>query len=213
MCTQPNALYGFNEIGLNNSALRGWQRYKIRRCKRFGQRMKWVSLGISFQDLGFVVHWISSCHICKSRVSVYQRWMEKLTTDCWDKTLEIWNKKLRWSWGSRLAPWILRNMYRNVKLDTPKLLQKLSLYLAVKAVNGSEGPSCPNSKLLIFAVTLKIPVIPKGLPIQIKRMQTMTKKKIQKTVSKQVMRTAKGKSISRAAENDIQISKEVLMYG
>lgn len=67
----------------------------------------------------------------------------------------------------------LRNVYRKILDDIPKLNGSDVLSLAIKSVNYSAGRSGLFTTLLVFGVLTRLPIYPKDLPYQRDLMRAM----------------------------------------
>lgn len=105
-------------------------------------------------------------------------------------------------------------MYERIRDGVPTLEKADALRLATKAVNDTAGPTGLVPTLLVFRILPRLPIFPKDLPVQRDRMKAMQLARTEMTqiIAKARVHAALSKNVPSAADTDIKIRDNVLVY-
>lgn len=97
--------------------------------------------------------------------------------------------------------------------DSPNTDRKLALSIAVKLCNDTAGINGLSPTLLVFETVPQIPIVPKELPKQSKRLKAMrsTRSEMTRAIAADRIRTALTRNVPTAADNERNEGGEVLM--
>ena len=108
----------------------------------------------------------------------------------------------------------LRDIYREVRLQHPRIERSHCLSLSLKAMNDTAGYHGLVPTLLVFGAIPRILIIPVDLPAQINRMKAMKSagREMASVMTKERISKAVRMKVPFAEDNDILIGSLVLLY-
>jgi len=108
----------------------------------------------------------------------------------------------------------LRQIYRRVRMEHPRMMPGAALSLSVAAMNTTAGPRSLVPTLLVFGVIPRAPMLPLPLPAQRDRMQAVVtaRKEMEAVVAKARVRVALATPVPTGLQRVLDPGGRVLVY-
>lgn len=114
----------------------------------------------------------------------------------------------------RYHVYLRHQCFNKMRGDSFTVSIMLSIAIAMKAVNDNARPSGLVPTLLVFGLTLLLPVCPAFLPAQVERINAAVtaRKEVNRIISRKILETALSHEVLRAADSCVKVHYQVLMY-
>lgn len=150
----------------------------------------------------------------RSNFSVCQHDVEESHEDKWNPRLSFGYRKSWCHRGKREVSFISSKRIQHSQSRQPEAFPQVTLSIATKAVKDNSGPSGLVPTLLVFGKMPRIPIRLLHMTDQVARMNAMVSARLEmsKLATWSRLKTALHRNVPTAADNNLTVGDEVLMY-